>query len=117
MRSPIFGQIVQGFSPSVAGSMLLPGSLFAAAVLPLTGRVSDKMPAPYVMIFGLSIIAISMFMLAGADTKHGLCLYRLRIAYWPGWISFCFASAETPRRSVPSPLRRCGVGQGLPTFR
>jgi MFS transporter, DHA2 family, multidrug resistance protein len=66
---PIFGQIVQGFSPSVAGSMLLPGSLFAAAVLPLTGRVSDKMPAPYVMIFGLSIIAISMFMLAGADTN------------------------------------------------
>lgn len=66
---PIFGQIVQGFSPSVAGSMLLPGSLFAAMVLPLAGRVSDKAPTPYVIIFGLSIIAISMFMLSGASTN------------------------------------------------
>ena len=41
--------------------MLLPGSFFAAAILPFTGRVSDKFPAPMVMVFGLVIIAATLF--------------------------------------------------------
>jgi EmrB/QacA subfamily drug resistance transporter len=65
----IFGQIIQGFSPTVAGSMLLPGSLCAALILPFTGRASDMMPAPVVMIFGLIIIFVSVSMLASADTN------------------------------------------------
>lgn len=65
----IFGQIVLGFSPTVAGSMLLPGSFFAAAILPLAGRVSDKLPAPIIMIFGLVIIVASVSMLIGADVN------------------------------------------------
>ncbi len=65
----IFGQIVQGFSPTVAGSMLLPGSFCAAVVLPLAGRIADKVPAPMMMIFGLVIIVASVSMLAGADAN------------------------------------------------
>lgn len=65
----IFGQIVQGFSPTIAGSMLLPGSIFAALILPLTGRASDKIPAPLVMILGLVIIAVSVAMLVKADAS------------------------------------------------
>ncbi len=65
----IFGQIVQGFSPTVAGSMLLPGSFCAALILPLTGRASDKMPAPLVMIVGLIIIFASVSMLVSADAN------------------------------------------------
>lgn len=65
----IFGQIVQGFSPTVAGSMLLPGSFCAAVVLPLAGRIADKVPAPMIMIFGLVIIVASVSMLTGADAN------------------------------------------------
>ncbi len=65
----IFGQIVQGFSPTVAGSMLIPGSLFAAMVLPFTGRASDKMPAPVVMTIGLIIICTGTAMLTTADAN------------------------------------------------
>ena len=65
----VFGQIVQGFTPTIAGSMLLPGSIFAALVLPLTGRASDKLPAPIVMVLGLVIIAASTAMLIGADAN------------------------------------------------
>jgi len=64
---PIFGQIVQNFSPTVAGSMLLPGSLFAAAMLPLTGRVADKISAQTILVVGHLIIAFSIIMLANAD--------------------------------------------------
>ena len=65
----VFGQIVQGFTPTIAGSMLLPGSIFAALVLPLTGRASDKIPAPMVMLLGLVIIAASTTMLINADAN------------------------------------------------
>jgi MFS transporter, DHA2 family, multidrug resistance protein len=65
----VFGQIVQGFSATVAGSMLLPGSFFAAAILPLAGRISDKVPAPMMMTFGLVVIAASVAMLIGADAN------------------------------------------------
>lgn len=66
---PIFGQLVQNFTPTVAGSMLLPGSLFAAAILPMTGRFADKFPAPVVMTGGMLVIAVSVAMLAGADAN------------------------------------------------
>ncbi len=66
---PIFGQIVQSFSPTIAGSMLLPGSLLAALVLPLTGRFADKVPAPVIMVIGHLIIVASLVMLAGADSN------------------------------------------------
>lgn len=64
---PIFGQIVQNFTPTIAGSMLLPGSLFAAAVLPIAGRFGDIAPKPFVIAVGISIIAVSVLMLADAD--------------------------------------------------
>lgn len=65
----VFGQIVQGFTPTVAGSMLLPGSLFAALILPFTGRASDKLPAPLVMTIGLVIICAGIAMLISADAN------------------------------------------------
>jgi DHA2 family multidrug resistance protein len=65
----IFGQIVQGFSPTVAGSMLLPGSLFAALILPLTGWASDKLSAPLIMLLGLIVIFSGVLMLVGADAN------------------------------------------------
>lgn len=70
---PIFGQIVQNFTPTIAGSMLLPGSLFAALVLPFAGRASDKAPTTVVIAFGLIVISLSIGMLAGADANT---------AYW-----------------------------------
>ena len=64
---PIFGQIVQDFTPTIAGSMLLPGSLAAGLALPFFGRLSDLFPAPWVMAGGLLVIAVGVALLAGAD--------------------------------------------------
>jgi MFS family permease len=49
--------------------MLLPGSLFAALVLPLTGMFADKSSPKLAMIIGVVIIAFSVWMLAGADSN------------------------------------------------
>ena len=64
---PVFGQLVQEYTPTVAGFLLLPGSLLAVAVLPLSGRLYDLLPAHYMIIFGLGLFSASMFMMAGAD--------------------------------------------------
>jgi len=101
----IFGQIVQGFSPTVAGSMLLPGSFFAAAILPLAGRVSDKVPAPMVMVFGLVIIVTSVSMLTGADSNTvfwyvaaSLLLGRIGSAFVSPAVNTTAIGALTPQQ-------------------
>ncbi|MGZ0189665.1 MAG: MFS transporter, partial [Alphaproteobacteria bacterium] len=108
---PIFGQIVQNFSPTVAGSMLLPGSLFAAAVLPLTGRVADKVPPTFVMIFGLGIIAISAITLAGADSNT--VFWYIAIALLLGRLGSAFVSPALNTTAIgalsPAQMRR-GAG-------
>ena len=100
----IFGQIVQNFSPTVAGSMLLPGSLVSAAILPFAGRVSDKFPAPMVMIFGLVVIVASVSMLIGADSNTvfwyvaaSLLIGRIGTAFTSPAVNTTAMSALTPQ--------------------
>ena len=64
---PVFAQIVQGYTPTVAGSLLLPGSLIAAFVLPLTGRLADHFPPHIVITAGMVIFAFSVVLMADAD--------------------------------------------------
>ncbi len=92
----IFGQIVQNFSPTVAGSMLLPGSLVSAAILPFAGRVSDKFPAPMVMIFGLVVIVASVSMLIGADSNT--VFWYVAASLLIGRIGTAFTSPAGTRR-------------------
>tara|TARA_R110002073_G_scaffold265858_1_gene428909 strand:- start:269 stop:1819 length:1551 start_codon:yes stop_codon:yes gene_type:complete len=107
----IFGQIVQGFSPTVAGSMLLPGSFFAAAILPLAGRVSDKLPAPIIMIFGLVIIVTSVSMLIGADGNT--VFWYVAISLLIGRVGSAFTSPALNTTAIgalsPQQMRR-GAG-------
>jgi DHA2 family multidrug resistance protein len=64
---PIFGQIVQNFPPVTAGVLLLPASLFAAAIMPLTGKATDIFPHRTLLVVGVFISAASVFALAVAD--------------------------------------------------
>ena len=64
---PVFGQLVQEYTATLAGFLILPGSLVAAAILPLSGRLSDRHPPQYLIIFGLGLFSLSMFMMAGTD--------------------------------------------------
>jgi MFS family permease len=65
---PVFSQLVQEYTATLAGFLILPGTLIAMAILPWTGRLSDRVPPQYPIIGGLIIFAISMMLMAGADT-------------------------------------------------
>ncbi len=64
---PIFSQLVQDYPATLAGFLILPGSLIAMAILPWTGRLADYVPHHVPIIVGLLIFAISMVLMAGAD--------------------------------------------------
>ena len=64
---PVFGQIVPGYTATIAGSMLLPGCIVSACLLPWAGRLSDRFPAPTIVIFGMTITMVSALLMANAD--------------------------------------------------
>ena len=57
----VYIQSDQGFSPTVAALVLLPGSVISACLCPFTGRVLDK-HGP----LGLAIVGFSVLVVAGA---------------------------------------------------
>ena len=66
---PVFGQLIQGLTPTLAGMMLLPASVAALLVLPLTGWLSDNVRTDYLIFAGLSMFSLGVGLLADADVN------------------------------------------------
>ena len=67
---PVFMQTALRFPPSEAGAALLPAGLVLAGVIPLAGRLADRI-APHVLVtVGLGLLAASFVLMAsvGHDT-------------------------------------------------
>jgi len=64
---PVFGQIVQGYTATVAGFLLLPASLLLVGIFPLTGKLADKVPPQFPIMGGLLLFALGVYFLSGAD--------------------------------------------------
>lgn len=64
---PVFGQIVQGYTATVAGFLLLPASLLLMVIFPLTGRLADLVPPQLPIMGGLILFALGVYFMAGAD--------------------------------------------------
>ena len=66
---PVFGQLVQSYTPTVAGFILLPASLVVVCLLPFTGRLSDTVPPHYPIMGGLIMFALAAFLISGSDVN------------------------------------------------
>jgi len=61
---PLFVQMVQGYSPTESGLLLMPAVLVLGVVMPLAGRIADRLP-PYLFIMsGLAIFGWSSLLMA-----------------------------------------------------
>tara|TARA_Y100000994_G_scaffold248546_1_gene256625 strand:- start:891 stop:2474 length:1584 start_codon:yes stop_codon:yes gene_type:complete len=64
---PIFGQLVQEYTPSAAGFLILPGALFAVLILPFMGKLADRVPPQFGIGIGLCLFGISNIILSFSD--------------------------------------------------
>jgi MFS transporter, DHA2 family, multidrug resistance protein len=67
---PLFVQTVQGYTPTRAGELLIPGGLVLGFVFPIAGRLTDRLPAYVLIVTGLFIFGLSNLLLhdVSADT-------------------------------------------------
>ena len=66
---PVFAQLVQGYTPTLAGFVLLPASLVVVCMAPFTGWLSDRVPSQFPIMGGLVLFVIGAFLLAGTDVN------------------------------------------------
>jgi len=66
---PLFTQQIQHFTALNAGLLMVPAGLSLLILFPLVGRLSDFMPAHYMIYTGMILFAIAFYLLAGADVN------------------------------------------------
>ncbi len=64
---PVFVQDVQGYTATRAGMLLMPAGLLLVAVLPITGRLSDKAPGHIMVAIGLAFFAAGVAAMSTGD--------------------------------------------------
>jgi len=108
---PLFVQLVQHYSPTAAGIMMIPAGLAMVVGFPIAGRLTDRVDTRFLLAFGLSCFAISAHLLANVSSLT---------PYWVlvGWIllsrigiSFCMPPANTTAvRAAPPHLLASATG-------
>ncbi|QAU32683.1 DHA2 family efflux MFS transporter permease subunit [Janthinobacterium sp. 17J80-10] len=72
---PVYMQSARHYAPSTAGLILLPAGIVLALVIPLGGRLADRIPANLLVSGGLALMALSFVLMAlGTPTTHYLAI-------------------------------------------
>lgn len=108
---PLLVQLVQHYSPTAAGVMMIPAGLAMVLGFPIAGRLTDRVDPRWLLGFGIICFAMSAFLLS-----HVTAL----TPYWVlvGWIvlsrigiSFCMPPSNTTAvRAVPPQLLASATG-------
>jgi len=81
--TPAYVQNVRGISPLDSGLMMLPGAIIMGIMSPITGKLFDKFGPRILSVLGLSITAVSTYMLANlqidSSYAHIITIYSLRM--------------------------------------
>ncbi|WP_395710226.1 DHA2 family efflux MFS transporter permease subunit [Reyranella sp.] len=64
---PVFVQTIIGFTPLLAGLMMMPAGIMLAFIFPMAGRLADAFPASTMIIFGLVLFAVGFAFMTAAD--------------------------------------------------
>lgn len=75
---PLFVQTIQGFTPTQAGLLLMPSGFVLVLVFPVAGRLSDRVPAGYLIGAGMFIFAWSSWLTASVDINTTFWM----LAWW-----------------------------------
>jgi EmrB/QacA subfamily drug resistance transporter len=74
---PVFGQLVQNYTATIAGFLMLPASLVVVAILPVSGRITDRVPPQFPIMGGLLVFALGSLLLASADINTSFWTFAI----------------------------------------
>ena len=74
---PVAAQIVQNMTPFEAGMALMPSMLLAMFIMPISGRLSDKIAPHTAIITGFVFLAAGVVPFAYADANTSFLLIML----------------------------------------
>ncbi len=66
---PVFVQTVQGFTPTKAGLILVPAGMLLMFIIPLGGRIADRVPNHIPIMIGCIMFAIAMYFVSDSDVN------------------------------------------------
>jgi EmrB/QacA subfamily drug resistance transporter len=66
---PLFVESIQGFTPLMAGLLLMPPGLVMGLFLPIGGYLTDRFPANWLIMAGLAFFALSCYWFGSADVN------------------------------------------------
>ena len=92
---PVFAQVVQGFTPSNAGLVMMPAGILLSAALPFTGRLSDHVPAHIMVMIGITLFAAGAFLMSGADVNTSFISLMIFIVISRFGLAFILPSLTT----------------------
>lgn len=92
---PIFLQTLMGYTAMLSGLVLSPGGLVVIVCLPIVGKLLQRFQARWLVVWGVSFTAISLFMMAGfnLEISYNHALYT-RIVQSMG-MAFLFVPINT----------------------
>jgi EmrB/QacA subfamily drug resistance transporter len=64
---PVFVQTTQGFTPLLAGLMMMPAGLMLAIIFPTAGRMADMLPPALMVMGGLILFALGFHFMSDTD--------------------------------------------------
>ena len=112
---PLFVQLVQGYTPTKAGFLLMPAGLLLALVFPLTGRISDWISPRIPITVGLIMTSYSCYLMAGADTNTAFWVFGWWLILGRVGLGFVFPPLTTgSMRALPA--EQVSQGAGMMSF-
>ena len=111
----VFVQTVQGYTALRAGLLMVPAGLLMAVMFPISGRLSDLVPAHWPIMAGLGIFGFGFLLMSTADVDTPFWTFALFIMINRFGLSFVIPSLNTGslRALRPDQLQQ---GSGLVNF-
>lgn len=112
---PLFVQLVQDYTATKSGLLLMPSGLLLAMVFPIAGRISDHVAPIWPIAIGMSMTAIASYWMAGADLNTPFWLFAWWLIFGRVGLGFVFPALTAGGMRVLPP-HLVGQGAGLNSY-
>ena len=92
---PLFLQTIMGYTAQDAGLALMPGGFAIIIAMPLVGYLLGHYDARYLLLFGLTVVGLSLFHMTGFNTTIDFRTAATARAYQALGLAFLFVPINT----------------------